>query len=148
MMCNFVLANEGSVDRRSTSEDIAKDGVDIQLTHDDRHEAAEQGIDPAAMMLAQDWLYVVLACAAKLAPLQDDVPEQEQESARDVVRIANIGLKVGSMELALVTNGAGGSHDIGRIARKQVPSAGAIVAQQSIAVGTLLLDNGKRLRVT
>ena len=145
---HLVVTDEGGVSRRRAGKHVADKGVDIQFAQEDGRAAAHQGILEVAVVLIQTWLDVLAPLLPEAIALQDDIPEKEQQGAREVVGIGEIGVEVGGMEAGKILNGAGRVHDVRRIARQQVTPAGATIDQQPVAVGVILFDLGYFVRVT
>ena len=76
VMGDLVVAREGRVDRRPTLHEVRQDAEDDQVADDDAHRAAQERIDAAPMTA---WLHVAADRAQGGDPLEDDLPEEEDE---------------------------------------------------------------------
>ena len=92
------------------------------------------------MVFVQARLYILAALLPEAVAFQDDVPEEEQQGAGEVIGIGEVGVEVGRVEAGEVLDGAGRVHDVRRVAGQQVAATGAAIYQQPVAIGMIFFD--------
>ena len=135
---DLVVAREGRVDGGAPAHHVGQDAEHDQVAHDHAHRPAQQRVDPAAVAARLD---VAAAGADRRGPLQQDLPDEQHERARDVEAVREEGAVAGVRTLLGLDPADGQDHLVG-IAREQVAAAGAAVGQQAGARGAAALDLG------
>ncbi len=123
---HLVVAGERRVDRRSTLEHVGQDAVHDQVADDDAHRGAHERVDAAAMTSRTN---VAADRAQGRGPLEAELPEEEDEDARDVEAVREERAIAGVRPL-LGLHPADGEDQVLGLAREEVPSARAAVCQQ------------------
>ncbi len=145
VMRYLVVPDKGGIGRGDAGEHVADQGVHVQLTNCGRGDGPQYWIPAAALLPVQDWIGLVAARFPELVDLQDDVPYGQEQGARKVVGVGEIGLKVGGVEAGQVGKRAGSHHHIGRVTREHVAPAGAVLNQQAVSTAEFLLQPGHLL---
>ena len=85
MVGHLVVTDKGSVSRGDAGEDVADEGVNMQLAQNSGRHASNQGVFEVAMMLVQAGLDVFTPLLPEAVALQYDVPEEEQQGAGELL---------------------------------------------------------------
>ena len=133
---DLVVARERGVHGGAAAHHVREDAVDDQVADDHAHRAADERVDAAAVAARPD---VAPDGAERCRPLEDDLPAEEHERARDVEAVRE-ERAVARVRLLLGLHAADREDDLLRLAREQVAAARAAVDQQADAGGALGLD--------
>ncbi len=125
---DLVVAREGRVHRRAALHQVREDAEHDEVADDHAHRGSDERVDPAAMTAR---LHVAADRAQRRDPLQDDLPEEQDERAGDVVRVRE-ERAVTRVRPFLHLHAADRQDQVVGLARKQVPATGAAVAKQPV----------------
>ncbi len=125
---HLVVAGEGRVDRGPSPHHVGQDAEDDEVAHDHAHRAAQERVDPAPVSARVD---VPPDRSQRRGPLEDDLPEEEDERPRDVVSVCEERAVAGVRTL-LGVHAAHGEDDVVGLAREEVPAARATVGQKTV----------------
>ena len=78
---DLVVARERRVDGRAAAHHVREDAVDDQVADDDAHRGAHERIDAAAVASRP---HVAADRPERRSPLEDDLPDEQDERTRDV----------------------------------------------------------------
>ena len=129
VMGDLVVARERRVDRRPALHQVGKDAEHDEVADDHAHRASHERVDPAPMSPGMD---VAPDRAQRGDPLEDHLPEEEDERTRDVVPVREEGAIAGVRAL-LRLHSAHREDDVVGLAGEQVPAACAPVAEEPVA---------------
>ena len=135
---HLVVAGERRVHGGPPAHHVGQDARDDQVADEDAQRCAHQRIDAAAVPARS---HVAADRPCRRGPLEDDLPEEEDERAGDVVAIGQ-ERAVARVGLLLGVHAADGEDHVLRLAGEQVAAAGAAVDEQADAGGVPALDLG------
>ena len=135
---DLVVAREGRVDRGAPLHHVREDAVDDQVADDDAHRGAHERVEAAAVAAR---LHVAPALAGRGRDLERDLPEEEDERARDVEAVREEGAVAGVGLLLRIEPADGQDHVVG-LAGEEVAAARAAVREQPDPGRVAALDLG------
>ncbi len=123
---DLVVAREGRVDRRSAPHEVGEHARDDQVADEHAESPSHQGVDAAAVAARPD---VAADRAQRRRPLEEQLPHEEDERARDVVAVGE-KRPVAGVRLLLGLHPADGEDHLVRLAGEEVAAAGAPVDEE------------------
>ena len=135
-MRHLVVARERRVDGGSSAHHVGEHARHDQVAHEDAQRAPHQRVDAAAMAAR---VHVAPDRARGGRPLEDDLPDEQDERARHVVAVGQ-ERPVARIGLLLGVHPADREDHVVRLAGEQVPAARAAVDEQADAGRAAALD--------
>ena len=139
---DLVVARERRVHHRPPFHHVGKHAEDDQVTHGNAHRRAHEGIGAAPVAARAD---VAARATSGRRPLQHDLPEEEDEQARDVEAVCKEDAVTGIRTL-LLGDPADREDRVLCLTGEQVAATRSALPEQAHARGAAALDLGTIVR--